>query len=270
MADNVILSRPRTGVTVLTLNRPDRLNAMTAQLVQDLHDALDDVDRDGDCRVVILTGAGRAFCAGLDLNGYGTPPNMASGQTHGPQLTMEIQQHIASLIPHLRAIRQPVIAAVNGAAVGGGLALVLGSDIRVSARSGRFGAAFIKVGLTACDIGTSWLLPRLVGAGRAHELMLTGRTFDADEALRIGLVLEVVPEDGLMGRCLDEANLIMGNAPFGVWMTKETMWTSLETPGLDAAIALENRTQIMCSATGDHTEAVDAFLSKRPPRWAPT
>jgi len=270
MPDTVVVTTPRTGVTVLTLTRPERLNAMTTELVQDLHDRLDEVDADGDCRVVVLTGAGRAFCAGLDLNGYGRPPTAPANETNRVALGMATQQHIASLIPHLRAIRQPVIAAVNGAATGGGLALVLGSDIRIAAASARFGAAFVRVGLSACDIGTSWLLPRLVGAGRAHELMLTGRVFDAEEAARIGLVLEVVADEALLGRCLEEAALIMGNAPYGVWMTKETMWASLETPGMAAAIDLENRTQIMCSATGDHEEAVAAFLGKRAPRWAPT
>ncbi len=268
MPDTVVASSPRSGVTVLTLTRPERLNAMTAELVQDLHDALDAVNADPDCRVVVLTGSGRAFCAGLDLTGYGTPPDMPAADWGRVPAGMATQQHIARLIPHLRAIRQPVIAAVNGAAVGGGFALVLGSDIRIAGTSARFGAAFVRVGLSACDIGTSWMLPRLVGAGRAHELMLTGRTFPAEEAALIGLVIEVVSDEGLLDRCLDEAELIMGNAPYGVWMTKETMWASLETPGLDTAIALENRTQIMCSGNGDHAEAVEAFLAKRPPRWA--
>ena len=269
MTENVIASQPRSGVTVLTLNRPERLNAMTAELVQDLHNALDAVDADPNCRVVILTGAGRGFCAGLALRGYGRPPTAQAGEMGKVQLGMETQQHIASLIPHMRGVRQPIIAAVNGPATGGGLALVLGSDIRIAGSGARFGAAFIKIGLSACDIGTSWLLPRIVGVGRAHELMLTGRVFDADEAGRIGLVIEVVPDDQLMARCIDEAVLIMQNSPYGVWMTKETMWASVETPGMAAAIDLENRTQIMCTATGDSVEAIDAFLSKRPPSWAP-
>jgi enoyl-CoA hydratase len=183
---------------------------------------------------------------------------------------MATQQHIASLIPHLRSIRQPVIAAVNGAATGGGLALVLGSDIRIASTEARFGVAFVRVGLSACDIGTSWLLPRIVGAGRAHELMLTGRVFDADEAAHIGLVFETVPAPALLDRCLEEARLVMQNSPYGIWMTKETMWASLEVSGLEAAIALENRTQVMSIGTGDYREAVDAFLHKRAPSWAPS
>jgi enoyl-CoA hydratase len=270
MSENVLSSTPSPGVTVLTLNRPDRLNAMTAELVEELHAALDAVDIDPECRVVVLTGAGRAFCAGLDLAGYGTPPALPAGESGQVQISMATQQHIASLIPHLRAIRQPIIAAVNGAATGGGLALVLGSDIRIASKEARFGAAFVRIGLSACDIGTSWLLPRIVGVGRAHELMLTGRVFDADEAANIGLVLETVAAADLLERCHSEARLVMQNAPYGIWMTKETMCASLEVPGLDAAIALENRTQVMSIGTGDYLEAVDAFLHKRPPRWAPT
>jgi enoyl-CoA hydratase len=265
MPGTVVATRPHPGIITLTLRRPERLNAMTAELVQDLHDALDEADADQDCRVVILTGAGRGFCAGLDLNGYGTPPNPDTRSAVAAGLAT--QRHIAGLIPHLRATRQPVIAAVNGSATGGGLALVLGSDIRLAGASARFGAAFVKVGLTACDIGTSWLLPRLVGLGRAHELMLTGRVFDAEEAVRIGLVVEVVADKELMSRAYEEANLVMANAPFGVEMTKETMWASVEIPGVEAAINLENRTQIMCMGVGDHTEAVAAFREKRPPRW---
>jgi enoyl-CoA hydratase len=160
-----------------------------------------------------------------------------------------------------------VIAAVNGPASGGGFALVLGSDVRIAAVSARFNAAFVRIGLSACDIGTSWLLPRLVGAGRAHELMLTGRLFDADEAARIGLVLETVPDDGLLDRVYDEAELIIRNAPMGVRMTKEVMWSALEIPGQQAAIDLENRTQVMVGQTEDASEAMRAFLEKRPPKY---
>jgi enoyl-CoA hydratase len=180
---------------------------------------------------------------------------------------MAVQKHIASLIPHLRSLPQPVIAAVNGPAAGGGFALVLGSDIRLAARSARFNAAFIRIGLSACDIGTSWLLPRLVGAARAHELMLTGRIFDADEAARIGLVLDTVDDDDLLAAAYAKAGEIMANAPMGVAMTKEGMWSALEIPGMQAAIDLENRQQIMISATADHLEAMAAFLERRPPNY---
>ena len=265
MADCVLTTHPAPGVTQLTLSRPESLNSMSVELVEQLHGAFDAVATDSACRVVILTGAGRGFCSGLDLRGYGTPP--LSDSLGGPAAGMAVQQHIAKLIPHMRSLRQPIIAAVNGAATGGGLALVLGSDIRIAGRSARFGAAFVRIGLSACDVGTSWILPRLVGAGRAHELMLTGRIIDAQEAERIGLVLETVPDDTLLDRALHEASLVMANSPLGVWMTKEGMWAALEIPGEQAAMDLENRTQIMVSASADHPEAMRAFLEKRPPAY---
>ena len=258
-------TEPAPGVALLTLNRPERLNAMTAELIESLHGHLDRLAVDPDVRVVVLTGAGRGFCAGLDLGGYGAPPHTdALGPT---QTAFATQKHIASLIPHLRSLPQPVVAAVNGPASGGGLALVLGSDIRLAATSARFNAAFIRIGLSACDIGTSWLLPRLVGAARAQELLLTGRLFDADEALRIGLVVDVVDGDELLPAALAKAEQVMANTPFGVALTKEGMWSALEIPGLQAAIDLENRQQIMASATADHREALAAQLERRPPRY---
>ncbi|TVR23727.1 MAG: enoyl-CoA hydratase/isomerase family protein [Ilumatobacter sp.] len=258
-------TQPRPGVVQLTLDRPDSLNSMTAELVQSLHDHLDDIAVDPEARVVILTGAGRGFSAGLDLRGYGSAPHTAH---LGPTQTgFAVQKHIASLIPHLRSIPQPVIAAVNGPAAGGGFALVLGSDIRLAARSARFNAAFVRIGLSACDIGTSWLLPRLVGASRSQELMLTGRVFDADEAYRIGLVVELHDDDALLAAALAKADQVMANAPFGVALTKEGMWTALEIPGMQAAIDLENRQQIMVSATRDHREAMTAFVERRPPEF---
>ena len=261
----VVLTHPRPGVTLITLNRPEKLNAMTVGLVSGLHDALDQVAADHTCRVVVLTGSGRGFCAGLDLDGYGIVPGHEDrGRI---QQSFAVQQHIAALIPHMRRVPQPIIAAVNGPAAGGGFALVLGSDIRLAAGSAKFNAAFVRIGLSACDIGTSWLLPRLVGAGRAHELMLTGRLFDADEAARIGLVLEVVRDGALLDRVLEEAELVMRNTPMGVHMTKEVMWSSLEIPGQQAAIDLENRTQVMVAQTADQPEAMRAFLEKRAPSY---
>ena len=261
--DPVLVDSPRPGITRITLNRPEKLNAMTTELVQGLHAALDAVAVDSSCRVVVLTGAGRGFCAGLDLGGFGAAPNTDGfGRT---QAGFAVQRLIANLIPHLRSLPQPVIAAVNGAAAGGGFALVLGSDIRIATTSAKFNAAFIRIGLSACDIGTSWLLPRLVGAARAQELMLTGRIFDAAEAARIGLVTDAVADDALMDVVYAKAEEIMRNTPFGVALTKEGMWSALEIPGMQAAIDLENRQQIMASATADHVEAMKAFLEKRPP-----
>ena len=170
-------------------------------------------------------------------------------------------------MPRLRSLPQPVVAAVNGPAAGGGLALSLACDVRIAAASARFNVAFVRLGISGCDIGVSWLLPRLVGASRAWELMLTGRIIDADEADRIGLVLRVVPDGELMEHALGTARLIVANSPWGVRMTKEVMWSQLEVGSLQAGIDLENRTQVLSSHTGDMREAVAAFMEKRPPRF---
>ncbi|MEN9645444.1 MAG: hypothetical protein RL238_2113 [Actinomycetota bacterium] len=263
--DVVVRSEPAPGIVQLTLNRPDKLNAMTGELVQSLHEHLDAVAVDPVARVVILTGEGRGFCAGLDLGGYGTAPHTEHlGRT---QAGFAVQKHIATLMPKLRSLPQPVIAAVNGPAAGGGFALVLGSDIRLAARSAKFNAAFIRIGLSACDIGTSWVLPRLVGAARAQELMLTGRVFDAEEAYRIGLVVDLLDDDALLDAAITKAHEVMRNAPFGVALTKEGMWGALEIPAMQNAIDLENRQQIMASATADHREAMVAFLERRAPDY---
>jgi enoyl-CoA hydratase len=258
----------RSGITLLTLDRPDRLNAMSRELVSDLHDALDEIAADRDCRVVVLTGAGRGFCSGLDLKETGAAAGSVVGdRDDGPPAGMRVQQHIATLIPQLRRLPQPVIAAVNGPATGGGLALALACDVRIAAESSRFNVAFIRVGLSGCDIGVSYLLPRLIGASRAFELMLTGRMIDAVEADRIGLVLKVVPDTDVLDAALETAELIRANSPFGVWMTKEVMWSNLEAGSLQAAIDLENRTQLLASHTGDLAEAMTAFMEKRPPNF---
>jgi enoyl-CoA hydratase len=261
----LIIEQPEDGVTRIVMNRPERLNAMNVELVTELHDALDTAARDRNCRVVVLTGAGRGFCAGLDLGGYGDAPG--SDGLGVVEAGFATQTHIAGLVPRLRSLPQPVIAAVNGPADRVGLALALACDVRVAAASARFNVAFVRLGISGCDIGVSWLLPRLVGASRAWELMLTGRIIDADEADRIGLVLRVVPDAELMERAFETARLIVANSPWGVRMTKEVMWSQLEVGSLQAGIDLENRTQVLSSDTGDMREAVAAFMEKRPPRF---
>jgi enoyl-CoA hydratase len=256
---------PAPGVRLLTLNRPERLNAMSGELIRDLHKAIDDVAADDGCRVVVLTGAGRGFCAGLDLKERPSRrPGMAGTS---PQSRMHVQQAIASLVPKLRNLPQPVIAAVNGPASGGGFALALAADIRIAAASAKFNAAFVRIGLSGCDIGVSWLLPRLIGAGRSHELLLTGRLVDAAEADRIGLVNRVVADGELLDTALGVAAEITANSPMGVWMTKEVAWSQLEVGSLQAGIDLENRTQIMTTFTRDHEEQITAFTEKRAPRF---
>jgi enoyl-CoA hydratase len=263
--DAVLVDRTRAGIVVLRLNRPERLNAMNYDLVRGLYDALDELSEDLTCRVIVLTGAGRGFCAGLDLTEGASPPRTAGmGRA---QAGMTVQKLIAGLVPKMRATPQPIIAAVNGAASGGGLALALASDVRIAAQSARFNVAFIRVGLSGCDIGVSWMLPRLIGASRAFELLLTGRLIDAAEADRIGLVTRVVPDAEVLDSALATAELIVGNSPFGVRMTKEVMWSQLEIGSLQAGIDLENRTQVLSSFTGDLTEAMAAFAEKRPAKF---
>lgn len=253
------------GVTLLTLNRPERLNAMNVELVSELYEALRSVASDRGCRSVVLTGAGRGFCAGLDLGGYGVIPGTEDlGRVPAGFAT---QTQIAGLVPLLRSLPQPVIAAVNGPAAGGGLALALASDVRIASESARFNVAFVRIGLSGCDIGVSWLLPRLIGASRAWELMLTGRIIDASEADRIGLVLKVVPDGSVLDGALETASRIAANSPWGVRMTKEVMWSQLEVSSLQAGIDLENRTQVVSSMTGDMQEAIRAFQEKRPARF---
>lgn len=255
------------GIRVLTLDRPDRLNAMSLLLVDELHEALDELADDDAARVLVLTGAGRGFCAGLDLVDLAPGGDSSPGGRGRVQRGMDLQQRIATLVPKLRGLRIPVVAAVNGAAAGGGLALALASDIRIAGRSARFNVAFVRIGLSGCDIGVSWLLPRWIGASRAFELLLTGRIVESDEADRIGLVTRVVDDDDLMDAAFGTARQICANSPTGIWMTKEVMWSQLEVSSLQAGIDLENRTQILTTFTEDMGEAVQAFLSKRPPEF---
>jgi enoyl-CoA hydratase/carnithine racemase len=262
MAD-VLREEIRPGVALVTLDRPDRLNALSWDLVDELHATLDEIGRDNSLRAVVLTGAGRGFCAGLDLSER-SGSSLSEGLS-GVAGGMRSQEHIADLMLHLRRIPQPVIAAVNGVAVGGGLALALYSDIRVCAASARFGVQFIRVGLSGCDVGVSYALPRIVGASHAFELSLTGRIIDAEEAARIGLVSRVVDDGQLLDAALDIAGQITRNSPFGVVMTKEVLWANLSASSAEHAIALENRTQILASQSGDFVEAITAFAEKRDP-----
>jgi enoyl-CoA hydratase/carnithine racemase len=255
----------RDGVTTLVLDRPDALNALDHEMVGELRDALEDVRRDRDCRVLVLTGRGRAFCAGLDLKSYGDDDLVArDGLT---LRTFDRQREIADLAHRLHELPQPVVAAVNGPAVGGGLALVCASDVRIASKTAFFAVSFITAGFSACDIGVSWLLPRIMGAGRAHELMLTGRRFDAYEALAGGLVTRVVEPDDLLAEAARTAGLIERNPPASVELTKVGMWHSLEIDSFRAAVEFENRQQVVSALTEDRLEATAAFLEKRDPHY---
>lgn len=261
MSDALVLERQDGGIAVLRLNRPAVLNALTDALVDELHAVFDTLTADADLRVLVLTGTGRAFCAGFDLGEAAKAPDedvlgRATAWTAR-------QERFAGLVFKMRALRAPVIAAVNGLANGGGLALALGAEIRYAAASARFNAAFVKVGMTGCDMGVSWLLPRCVGLSRSFEMLMTGRLVDAAEAERIGLVTATVPDDQLMPRALATAREIAANDAFGVWMTKRGGWANAEAPSLQQAIELENRSQILAQSTGALQRAAEALLAKR-------
>lgn len=264
MSDVIETEEPKPGVLLVRLNRPDALNSMNSELIQGLNEVMAEVRNDSATRAVVLTGAGRAFCAGLDLRGYGTAPGGGDGEGRA-QAGMRVQKHIADLAEAFRGARPPIIAAINGAAAGGGMSLSLFCDIRIMADTAAMHASFIKRGLSACDVGASWLLPRIVGFSRAAEILLTGRRVGAEEALHIGLVSSVHSQEDLLPAALEKAEAIAENSPFGVWMTKEVLWSNLEIPSFRAGIDLENRTQILATTTKDHHEAVQAFLEKRPP-----
>jgi enoyl-CoA hydratase/carnithine racemase len=261
MSSVLLVDEPVDRVRQLTLNRPEALNAMTAELCEALHGQLRAIAAERSTRVVVLTGAGRGFCAGLDLHGYGAAP-LSDGSDEARD-RLANQQHMSSLILELRALPQPVIVAVNGPAAGFGLALCLASDIRYASREAVFRAAFINVGVSNCDMGTSWLLPRLIGASRAHELMLTGRRLGAEEALRVGLVAELAEGELLLQRALEGARQIASLSPWGVRLTKQGMWAALELPSEQSAVEYEDRQQIMGTFGRAPAEAVDAFLHKR-------
>jgi enoyl-CoA hydratase len=259
---------PRDGIIAVTLDDPERYNALSATMVTELKEAFADIREDRATRAVVLTGAGRGFCAGANLAGDDELP--ARARDRGPVgLVQMMQEHLAELMLAIHELPQPVIAAVHGAAVGGGLALALAADLRVASDDAFFASQFIRVGLSSCDVGTSYFLPRIVGATRAAELMLTGRRFTAAEADRMGMLNRLVTRDDLVVAANDLAAAVIDNSEYGVYMTKVGLWANLDASSLRAAIELENRTQVLGTFTGNMTEAAQAFREKRDPQWKP-
>jgi enoyl-CoA hydratase len=211
----------------------------------------------------VLRGAGRAFCAGLDLRSGAAEPGDPTGVAGG----LAVQRRISELVIEMRRLPQPIIACVHGAASGGGFALALAADVRLAGESARMNAAFIRIGLTACDVGVSYFLPRIVGASVASELLLTGNFIDAPRALAVGLVSRVVPDAELEKAAHELAGDMLRNSPLGLSLTKDCLNFSIDAPSLEAAVAMEDRNQILASQSGDLAEGVRAFLEKRPPRW---
>lgn len=257
IGDDLLVERRPDGVVIATLHRPERLNALTDRLFRDLADLQREIAADPDVRALVIAGSGRGFCAGLDLEVAASLPDMSASEF------LASQERWADAIVGLHRLSVPVIAAVGGAAAGAGFSLALACDIRIAARSARFNAAFVKVGLSAGDCGASWFLPRVVGHGRSNEILLTGRFVGAEEALAIGLVSDVVDDGDELDRALEVAAAIRSNSPFGMRMTKQIIASA--PTSLEAAIAIENRTQVLASRTADMREALDAFREKREP-----
>jgi enoyl-CoA hydratase len=260
------ITKPRPHVSLVTLNRPERMNALSFDTVRPLHDAILEVGADNDTFAVVLTGAGRGFCSGLDLEDHGIPPNIAGLPMS--RIATRAMAVFSDLVPAMRNIPQPVIGAINGPAYGGGLCLAVACDIRFGAESATFCGAGIKNGLTGTELGVSWILPRMIGAAHAFELILTGREVDARDAERIGLVSRVVPDAQLLDLALATAEQICAHSAHGVAMTKQVLWSNLETGSLHAAMDLEARNQLLVRLTTNNLdEAIRARKQGRKPNY---
>ena len=251
-------------IGVITLNRPELLNAISWEMVEEFHECLRVIEVDTAVRVVILTGAGRGFCSGTDLKSgrnNGAPPDVPTTIREGSRN----QRNIGDLVLHMRKIPQPIIGAINGVAAGGGFSFSMACDIRVAADTTRFICSFINVGLSSGDVGSSYFLPRLLGLSRAAELLYTGRDFGAEEAERVGYVSRVVAADKVFDEAMEIARTMLGKSPFGLRMTKEILNQSIDSPSLESSLYLENRSQTLASLTGDFRVAMEAFKEKRAP-----
>ena len=255
-----IIVEQQGEVDWLTLNRPDALNSLNMEMVRELTSYFQGLYYRHDRRIVVLRGAGRMFCAGLDL---GENPGVVKDMP--VQQPMGVQVAIRDIIRAMRLCPQPIIALVHGAACGGGFSLALASDIRIAGESMKMNAAYIRIGLGGCDIGSSYFLPRLVGVSVASELLLTGRFIHAERALRVNLVSEVVPDDQLAAAAAPYIEDMLGTSPMGLRMTKQALNVAIDASSLDAVLALEDRQQVLLGQTDDHQEAVQAFKGKRKP-----
>lgn len=253
----VLIDHPAEHVAVITLNRPDRLNAMSIDLVIELSDALAIVAAENETWVVVLTGAGRAFTSGLDLKDYGIIPNMDGLQVG--RIAQRSMRYYSRLVPQMRAIPQPLIAAIDGPAYGGGMCLGLGADLRIAGPGAVFNATGIVNGLSSAEMGISFLLPRLIGWANSNDVLLTGRTIDAAEALGMGLVSRVIEDRPVLDAAVEMATEMCRFSPYGLAMTKEVLWANLEVGSLAAAIELEDRNQLMMGFTDNLPTAIRAF-----------
>ncbi|HVU22350.1 MAG TPA: enoyl-CoA hydratase/isomerase family protein [Rhizomicrobium sp.] len=255
----------RGRVDWLTLNRPDRLNTITGTMTRELCAYFRALRDDFETRVVVMRGAGRAFCAGLDIKEYTTPGGDRTPDGAG---RLRPGDHLFDIVELMRACPQPIIALVHGPACGGGFAFALAADIRLAGASARMNDAFVTLGRSGCELGLTYFLPRIVGLGIAAELMYTGDFIDAQRAKRVGLVSQVVADDQLEAAAAAYIEPMLRTAPFGLRMTKETLNASLKLNDLRAVIDLEERAQMLCGRGPDFDEAMKAFLEKRPPKYS--
>lgn len=261
---SILIEEVDDAIVVIRLNRPLRLNALTREMVAELNEALDAMAGRREIRAVILTGSGRGFCAGQDVAAADARNRVAPS---GLVERYYWQEQFAGMVERIHAMPQIVIAAVNGPCAGAGMALALAADIRLASRSARFLNAAVRLGLTAGESGMSYFLPRLIGAARAFEIMITGRTVEAEEAERIGLVARLTDDDALLAEAEAMARQILANSPFATEHTKRVIWQNIDAPSFTAAIELENRAQILASMTEDYKEATAAFTDRRPPKF---
>ena len=255
----LVRETPSDGVVLLRLNRPERLNALNEELVGELQQTFASLAADLGVRVVILTGTGRGFCSGIDVRDFG--PGMLDASDPAIE-RMRFQEKMAALPNAVRALPQPVIAAVNGPAVGGGMALCLASDVRICSASASFANAAILLGLSGAEMGMSYYLPRIVGLSVAADWMLTGRRIPAEEALQRGLVSELVDDEHLLDRAIERASEIAVLSPLAVQMTKRTLQVNTDASGLSAAVELENRNQVITHATQEAADARERWAAR--------
>ncbi len=262
-----ILVEKRSGVGWLTLNRPQALNAISTEMVYELNDFFGRLFHDRHIRVVVMRGAGRGFCAGVDIKEQhdGVDPDRQWPGSFGRGFGF--QGFLAEVYIKMRRCPQPIVSLIHGAACGGGFAFALASDIRIASESARMNAAFIKLGLSACDMGVSYFLPRLVGASLASELLLTGRFINAQRALATGLVSELVPDLELETAAQSYIDDLLAASPMGLRLTKDGLNFAIDAPSLDAAMAIENRNQLLCGQSPDFAEGLRAFIEKRRPNY---
>ncbi len=261
--ETIKFKEPETGIGLVTLSRPDRLNALSLDMVGELHVLFLALMERKDLRILILTGEGRGFCSGADLKDARLRQEFPTAYPDPTVHLIAIQKRYADLVLEMRHLPQPIIAAVNGPAAGGGMCLALASDVVIAGPKAAFTPSFINIGLSGGEMGTTFFLPQKVGSGRAAEILLTGRTVDAQEAEKIGLVSRVVEEDRLLEVAMEIARILLAKSPMGLRFTKEALNLSLTAPSLEAAIEFENRNQSMCCSTPDFFKAVEAFRMRK-------